>query len=106
MDEKTIGIVGGMGPHAGADLFQKVLQETKAENDAGYIETVLYSKTNVEDRTAFLAGETGSNPAGSIVAAIAGLRAIGATVIGMPARSISGRRARQETKRQVRKQGG
>jgi bifunctional UDP-N-acetylglucosamine pyrophosphorylase/glucosamine-1-phosphate N-acetyltransferase len=30
----------------------------------------------------------------------------GATVIGMPARSISGRRARQETKRQVRKQGG
>ncbi len=52
----TIGILGGMGPRAGLDLFEAVLDNTRATADQEHIPTLLFSASHVPDRTTFLLG--------------------------------------------------
>lgn len=49
---KTIGIVGGMGPLAGADLFLKITRLTSAATDQEHLHILLDSNTAIPDRTA------------------------------------------------------
>ena len=63
-----IGILGGMGPQAGLDLAQKILDETVSEFDQDHVPVLLWSRPgDVPDRSAFLFGEVGVNPAHAIV---------------------------------------
>ena len=55
-EKKTIGILGGMGPLATADLFQKITLLTEAETDRDHIRVYIDSNANIPDRTA-----TGAN---------------------------------------------
>jgi aspartate racemase len=48
---KTIGIIGGMGPLATADLFKKIVLKTKAETDQEHIHVLIDSNTRIPDRT-------------------------------------------------------
>jgi aspartate racemase len=36
-DKKMIGVIGGMGPHAGIDLVQKIFNQTKAASDQDHL---------------------------------------------------------------------
>ena len=59
-----IGIVGGVGPYAGLDLQQKILEQTKATADQDHLGIISWSEPGIiPDRTAFLLGETPLNPA-------------------------------------------
>ena len=49
---KTIGIIGGMGPEATADLFLKIIRNTKAEKDQAHVPVLIDSNTAIADRTA------------------------------------------------------
>ena len=51
-EKKTIGILGGMGPLATADLFQKIVLLTKADTDREHIRVYIDSNANIPDRTA------------------------------------------------------
>ncbi len=57
----TIGIVGGMGPEATADLFLKIIRATPAKRDQDHIPVVIVSDPTVPDRTAAILGE-GEDP--------------------------------------------
>ena len=48
---KTLGIIGGMGPLATADLFHKIITHTDADSDAGHIHIVIDNDPGVPDRT-------------------------------------------------------
>jgi aspartate racemase len=48
---KTIGVLGGMGPEAGAHFFELVVRETAAARDQDHPPTVLYSLPQIPDRT-------------------------------------------------------
>lgn len=62
-----IGIVGGAGPAAGADLLRKIIDETQAATDQDHLPVVLWSEPAViPDRTEFLKGKVSKNPAGPI----------------------------------------
>ena len=50
--EKTIGILGGMGPMATADLFRKIVSLTDAVGDSGHIRVYIDSNVSIPDRTA------------------------------------------------------
>lgn len=65
----TIGIIGGMGPAAGADLFQKIIQATPATRDQEHLRVLVDSNPQIPDRIAFLQGE-GPDP-GPVIAATA-----------------------------------
>jgi len=78
-----IGVLGGMGPYAGLDLAKKIFDETLASTDQEHLDVMLLSAPRVPDRTAFLLGNGGENPAAEILAALATLEAGGARVVGM-----------------------
>ena len=48
---KTIGILGGMGPEAGAYLLERIIHETVAERDQDHPPIIVYSLPQVPDRT-------------------------------------------------------
>lgn len=50
----TIGIIGGMGPMATADLFHKIVLHTQAASDQEHIHVLIDNNTEIPDRTAAL----------------------------------------------------
>ncbi len=82
--KNIIGIIGGMGPQAGLDLFKNVLLHTPATIDQNHLSTILMSfPREIADRTSFLEGHILENPAYSIVRIIEKLEFAGANIIGM-----------------------
>ena len=83
--DERIGIVGGVGPHAGLDLTRKLFDHTRAEADQEHLPVMLYSfPDRIGERPAFLLGKTADNPGEAIGDIMAELARAGATVIGMP----------------------
>ena len=50
-DKKTIGIIGGMGPLATADMFHKIISLTDADSDTGHIHILIDNNPKIPDRT-------------------------------------------------------
>ena len=61
MGEKIIGILGGMGPEATADLFYRIIRATPVKRDQDHVRTIIYSDSKVPDRTPAILGE-GEDP--------------------------------------------
>ena len=53
-EKKVIGIIGGMGPLATADLFQKIILHTRASCDQEHLRVMIDNNTGIPDRTAAL----------------------------------------------------
>ena len=82
---KVIGIVGGMGPHAGVDLHRKILEQTVAGADQEHLPVIHGSFAHlIGDRTAWLLTGQGTSPAEGIFQTVAALTRAGAEIIGMP----------------------
>lgn len=81
--QKTIGIIGGMGPLATYDLFRKIIERTDAKNDQEHIHVCIDSNTNIPDRTKAILGE-GEDPIPEIVRSGIRLQSMGADVLIMP----------------------
>lgn len=83
MKKKTVGIIGGMGPLATADLFKKIVLNTKAESDQEHLKVLVDNNTDISDRTsAILYG--GKNPVPQLTKSALLLWAMGAEVLVMP----------------------
>ena len=81
--KKTLGILGGMGPAATADLYGKVVSLTAATKDGDHIRTIIDSNVNIPDRTqAILSG--GENPIPEMTKALENLIKCGAQIIIVP----------------------
>lgn len=83
MEKKVIGIIGGMGPLATADLFQKIVQHTRADRDQDHLRVVIDNNTNIPDRTAAIL-RGGDDPVPELTASAKGLEAMGADLLIMP----------------------
>ena len=64
---QTIGILGGMGPEATKDLFDKIIRNTRAARDQEHLPVVMVSLPQVPDRTAAILG-TGESPVPTMIA--------------------------------------
>ena len=83
MDKKVLGILGGMGPAATADLYAKIVALTDAASDGEHIRTIIDSNVNIPDRTAaILSG--GESPLEEMESALDNLACSGAEVIIIP----------------------
>jgi aspartate racemase len=81
--EKTIGILGGMGPEATLELFGKIIAHTPAARDQEHLRVVIDSNPKVPDRTAaILAG--GESPVPAMKAGFAALKRAGADFVVIP----------------------
>lgn len=81
---KKLGILGGMGPLAGARFLETVIRMTDADIDADHPEVLLYSASEIPDRTAFLLGQSPVSPLPALLRAAADLTRWGAEVLAMP----------------------
>lgn len=82
-EKKAIGIIGGMGPLATADLFEKIILHTRAACDQEHLRVYIDSNTNIPDRTAALL-HGGADPTPELTASARGLERQGAEVLVMP----------------------
>lgn len=81
--KKTIGILGGMGPLATADLFRKIVENTAADSDNHHIRVFIDSNSRIPDRTAAIL-DGGPDPVPEMLSALRNLEACGADCIVMP----------------------
>ena len=81
--KKSIGILGGMGPLATADLFEKIVRHTKAAGDNDHIRVYIDSNSAIPDRTAAILGD-GPDPVEEMTSALRHLESCGADCVIMP----------------------
>lgn len=51
MDNKKLGVIGGMGPQATSVFFEKVIENTAAERDQDHIDMLILNHATLPDRT-------------------------------------------------------
>jgi aspartate racemase len=83
MTEKTIGILGGMGPEATLELFGKIIANTPAARDQDHLRVVIDSNPKVPDRTAAIL-HGGPSPVPAMIAGIRALERAGADFVVIP----------------------
>jgi len=83
LSEKIIGILGGMGPEATADLYLRIIKATSAKKDQDHPRVIIYSNSKVPDRTAAILG-TGLSPMPELIRAGKRLEEAGADFIIIP----------------------
>ncbi|MGM0437032.1 MAG: aspartate/glutamate racemase family protein [Bacillota bacterium] len=81
--DKIIGVVGGMGPDATVDLFQKVISKTLAEKDQDHHKLLIYNNPQIPDRTAAIL-ENGENPLPELIKTAEKLEKAGADFLVIP----------------------
>lgn len=79
---KTIGIIGGMGPMATVQLFHKIVAMTQSETDMGHLHILIDDNTKIPDRTDAILHE-GDDPVPEMVRSAFRLEQSGADILIM-----------------------
>lgn len=80
---KVVGILGGMGPQATCDLFNKIISYTNAKSDQKNIHLLIDNNVEIPDRTSYILGK-GENPIAYMIETAVKLKNAGADIIIMP----------------------
>jgi len=83
MKEKTVGILGGMGPEATVDCFAKIIKNTPAKKDQDHLRVIIDSNPKIPDRPAAIIGK-GESPVPALVQGCSCLQLAGADFIIIP----------------------
>jgi aspartate racemase len=84
MRQKTVGIIGGMGPEATVDLMQRIIQATPANDDQDHLRMLVDNNPKVPSRIKALIEGTGEDPAPVLVQMARDLERWGAGFLAMP----------------------
>lgn len=80
---RTVGIIGGLGPLAGAYFYRRLIELTPAADDGDHLPVILLSSPAVPSRIAHLENR-GPSPVPSLVQAARALEQAGADFLVMP----------------------
>ena len=83
MNEKVIGILGGMGPEATLDCYSRIIKSTPAKTDQDHLRVIIDANPKVPDRTAAIIGQ-GESPLTILVEGCLSLQRAGADFIIIP----------------------
>ena len=83
MADKTVGVIGGMGPDATVDFMAKVIAATPASKDQDHVHLLVDQNPKVPNRQATQAGD-GEDPGPAMAAMAIGLEQAGADFLVMP----------------------
>ncbi len=84
MGEVKLGILGGMGPQATQDFYQRILDLTAACRDQEHLPAVILSDTRMPDRTAAILGGEEEKCFARLLADAKLLEGVGCTAIAIP----------------------
>ncbi len=80
---KTIGILGGMGPEASLHMYDLIIKRTYIQTDQDHIHVIINSFPQVPPRTDAIL-KTGPSPTPYLVEGVRGLKRAGADFIAIP----------------------
>lgn len=83
MSQKTIGILGGMGPEATIDLFSKIVKGTEARRDQDHLRVLIDNNPKIPDRTLAILGK-GPSPLPLLIECGKKLERMGAQFLIIP----------------------
>ena len=86
VEEKVVGVIGGMGPEASVLFYQRLTAATAAGSDQEHLHVVIDSNSKVPDRTESIR-EGSSATLDEIVVSARRLQVMGAHVLAMPCNS-------------------
>ncbi|SHJ10332.1 cysteate racemase [Lutispora thermophila] len=78
-----LGIMGGMGPAATCDIYNKIIQLTPATCDQEHLHIIIDSNSKIPDRTRYICGD-GEDPRVEMVRSAIKLEMMGADYIIIP----------------------
>jgi aspartate racemase len=81
--KKIIGIIGGMGPHATLSLFERIVNNTKADIDQDHLHIIIDNNPSIPDRNLAIMGN-GESPVKKIVQSGNYLQNGGAEILLIP----------------------
>ncbi len=81
--ERTVGVLGGMGPEATADFFQKIIKLTPAGSDQEHLRIIVDNDPKTPDRTGYIVGN-GEDPTNVLIERAIKLKLMGAELLAMP----------------------
>lgn len=84
MDNKILGVLGGLGPMATAYYLELIIKMTDAATDQEHLQSIVMNFPTVPDRTAYILGRSQESPLEPMVALGQQLKAMGASVIATP----------------------
>lgn len=81
---KTLGILGGLGPMSSVYFYEMLTEHTLAESDQQHLNILLSSRADTPDRTAYILGRSTDNPIGTMLSEVSKLIGAGADIIAIP----------------------
>src|ERR1700761_6890473 len=82
--EKTVGVIGGMGPEATVEFLRRLVARTPARDDVDHLHVLVDNNPKIPSRIAALIEGTGEDPAPVLCRMARGLEAQGAELLVMP----------------------
>jgi len=79
-----LGVLGGMGPHATADVMFKIINQTNATSDQDHIPLIVRSVPQIPDRSSYIIRGEGQSPLPSLIQGMRELCMAGANCIIIP----------------------
>ncbi|HHT50086.1 MAG TPA: aspartate/glutamate racemase family protein [Eubacteriaceae bacterium] len=83
MNNKIIGIIGGMGPEATANLYLKIIRATHVEKDQDHYRVIIDGNSKIPDRTAAILSQ-GESPISGMIEAGKNLEKLGVDLALIP----------------------
>jgi aspartate racemase len=83
MKDKIVGILGGVGPEATAELFRRVIKATAVKNDQEHLRIIIDNNPQIPDRTLAIMGK-GESPLDEMIKTSLNLERAGAVMIAIP----------------------
>lgn len=84
MKNKTVGIIGGVGPMATVYFMELVIQMTEAARDQDHIDMIVLNHATIPDRTSFILGGSAEDPLPVMIEDAKKLEQAGADFVVIP----------------------
>ena len=97
----SLGIIGGMGPMAGALFQEMIIELTDAKRDQDHLETILFNCPGIPDRTDYILGRSAEDPFDQILKIAKKLEELGVSAIAIPCVSSAFMRNRLQAELKV-----
>lgn len=85
--ERTVGVLGGMGPEATAIFYLRLVQATPARSDQEHLRVLILSNPKIPDRSRFLF-DSGPSPVPELIRSARELEKFGADFIAIPCNTV------------------
>ncbi len=84
MDNRILGVMGGLGPIATAYFMELVINMTQANTDQENVDMIIYNFPSIPDRTGFILGKSENSPLPGMLKIGRSLASQGASFIAIP----------------------